>query len=336
MHEEVFVIHIESVETQSYFHSPRKSTFFRKHALYKKQIPFFDENQSLFMTQFRTFPWTWFGFQNPVNFLYSTDHLFFEFSKKYAQQKKASEYTLQLQEYRKLRMFYGSLSKKHLTRYFRLSTKTPGEFSKKFIQLLEHRLDVILYRSHFAPTLASARQLIAHNSIFVNNTRVSSPNYHVKPGDIITIDPKHQDSIRRHLQESLKKAGPRQEISTPPNHVKKNQAWIHGVLSWLFSTLQDCGAFRFYQTSWVPLVTYKRKDLKKFRETPNLFRGPWTLPIIYQGDSNKVFAQKPGTKPLNLEISYKVLSIIFLYAPQRVCYPVLLDFDRLKRYFLQI
>jgi ribosomal protein S4 len=289
------------------------------------------------MTQFRKFPWTWLGFQNPVNFLYSTDQFFFEFSKKYAHQKKVSEYTLQLQEYRKLRLFYGSLSKKTITRYFRASTKTPGEFSKKFIHLLEQRLDVILYRSHFATTLASARQLIAHHSIFVNHTRVSSPNYHVKPGDIITIDQKSHDHIRRTLKDSLKKLGPFQEFPTRAAvQSNSNQAWIHGFTFWLLNHLRELGFFYFYQTSWVPLVTYKRKELERFRELPKSFRGSLDLPLMYRIVSNKFFTYKPWIKPLNLEISYKVLSIIVLYAPQRVSYPVLIDFDRLKRYFLEI
>jgi ribosomal protein S4 len=164
---------------------------------------------------------TWFPYiyyKNPLNLLFSGDQFLYEFLVKYPQRKKMSEYKLQLKEQKKLNLFYGSLSKKQLQKYFLESNSLQGEFSKKFIGLLERRLDVILYRSQFVKNIATARQLILHKKVLVNQKIISLPSYLATPGDIISVT----ESAKSHMTSSLRTLLKSQNItlSPPPLNLK--------------------------------------------------------------------------------------------------------------------
>jgi ribosomal protein S4 len=122
----------------------------------------------------------------PACLLFSIDQFLAEFEKK-NKKRKISEFKLQLQEKKKLTLFYGHLSKKTFDKVLQQSKRDHGYFAKNLISILEHRLDVILYRSRFSLSLCQCRQLIVHHKIKVNNSIVSTPSYHVNPGDIITF-----------------------------------------------------------------------------------------------------------------------------------------------------
>ena len=125
----------------------------------------------------------------PACLLFSIDQFLAEFEKK-NKKRKISEFKLQLQEKKKLTLFYRHLSKKTFDKVLQRSKRDHGYFANNLISILEHRLDVILYRSRFSLSLSQCRQLIVHHKIKVNNSIVSTPSYHVNPGDIITfLDP---------------------------------------------------------------------------------------------------------------------------------------------------
>lgn len=106
--------------------------------------------------------------------------------------RRVSTFRLQLQEKQKIRFNYG-LSEKSLRRYYSDACSMKGETGVNLLQLIEQRLDNVVARGGFAPTIPAARQLVAHGHIQVNGHKVSIPSYRVKVGDIITVKEKSKD-----------------------------------------------------------------------------------------------------------------------------------------------
>ena len=100
--------------------------------------------------------------------------------------RKLSEYGLQLREKQKAKYTYGILERQFANIFDRAS-RSKGVTGEILLQLLEARLDNVVYRFGVAPTRAGARQLISHRHITVNGNVVNIPSYQVKPGDIIGI-----------------------------------------------------------------------------------------------------------------------------------------------------
>nr|YP_001430045.1 ribosomal protein S4 [Cuscuta gronovii]YP_009996223.1 ribosomal protein S4 [Cuscuta campestris]A7M903.1 RecName: Full=Small ribosomal subunit protein uS4c; AltName: Full=Plastid 30S ribosomal protein S4 [Cuscuta gronovii]QNQ65350.1 ribosomal protein S4 [Cuscuta campestris]QPJ79467.1 ribosomal protein S4 [Cuscuta gronovii]WCF05522.1 ribosomal protein S4 [Cuscuta gronovii]WNN67027.1 ribosomal protein S4 [Cuscuta gronovii]CAM98331.1 ribosomal protein S4 [Cuscuta gronovii] len=95
-----------------------------------------------------------------------------------------SEYRIRLEEKQKLRFHYG-LTEKQLINYVRIARKAKGSTGKVLLQLLEMRLDNILFRLGMASTIPAARQLVNHRHVLVNGRLVDRPSYRCKPRDII-------------------------------------------------------------------------------------------------------------------------------------------------------
>jgi small subunit ribosomal protein S4 len=114
---------------------------------------------------------------------------------------KVSNYGLQLQEKQKIKFMYGLLEKQFRIT-FKKAEKLKGETGTNMLQLLESRLDNVVYRLGFAPTRPSARQLVNHKHFLVNGVSVNIPSYIVKPGDKVSVREKSKkmdiilDSIR--------------------------------------------------------------------------------------------------------------------------------------------
>jgi small subunit ribosomal protein S4 len=100
--------------------------------------------------------------------------------------KKPSDYSIQLQEKQKAKYIYGLLEKQFRNTFIKASHKH-GVTGVIFLQMLEARLDNVVYRMGFAPTRRSARQLVSHEHVFVNGTKVNIPSYQMKPGDVVEI-----------------------------------------------------------------------------------------------------------------------------------------------------
>nr|YP_009570784.1 ribosomal protein S4 [Limonium tenellum]YP_009722503.1 ribosomal protein S4 [Limonium aureum]YP_010241361.1 ribosomal protein S4 [Limonium tetragonum]YP_010241444.1 ribosomal protein S4 [Limonium bicolor]YP_010997435.1 ribosomal protein S4 [Limonium franchetii]QKN99040.1 ribosomal protein S4 [Limonium sinense]QBC67885.1 ribosomal protein S4 [Limonium tenellum]QGN73727.1 ribosomal protein S4 [Limonium aureum]QTH79324.1 ribosomal protein S4 [Limonium tetragonum]QTH79406.1 ribosomal protei len=97
---------------------------------------------------------------------------------------KRSQYRIRLEEKQKLRFHYG-ITERQLLKYFRIARKAKGSTGQVLLQLLEMRLDNILFRLGMAPTIPGARQLVNHRHILVNGRIVDIPSYRCKPQDII-------------------------------------------------------------------------------------------------------------------------------------------------------
>jgi len=99
--------------------------------------------------------------------------------------RKESEYYMQLREKQKAKRIYGVLERQ-FRNYYELATKTKGITGETLLQILESRLDNVIYRIGFAPSRAEARQEVRHGHIAVNGRRVDIPSFRVKPGDVIS------------------------------------------------------------------------------------------------------------------------------------------------------
>lgn len=98
--------------------------------------------------------------------------------------RKVSEYSLQLREKQKARFIYGVLERQ-FRRHFAEAKRRPGLSGENLFQILEMRLDNVVYRLGFADSRRQARQLVQHGHITVNGRRTNIPSYQVKPGDVI-------------------------------------------------------------------------------------------------------------------------------------------------------
>lgn len=104
---------------------------------------------------------------------------------------KATEYARHLREKQKARRIYGVLEKQ-FSNYFKKADRAKGVTGDNLVQLLEKRIDNVVYRMGFANTRRAGRQLVRHNHILVNGKRVNIPSYLVKAGDEITIRERSQ------------------------------------------------------------------------------------------------------------------------------------------------
>ena len=103
---------------------------------------------------------------------------------------KLSDFGLQMRAKQKLKGYYGNITEKQFKKIFKEAERIKGDTSENLIGLLERRLDAIVYRAKFVPTVFSARQFINHGHVKVNGKRVNIPSYRVKTTDIIEIKDK--------------------------------------------------------------------------------------------------------------------------------------------------
>jgi small subunit ribosomal protein S4 len=117
------------------------------------------------------------------------------------QKSKESQYAVRLKEKQKLRFNYG-ISERQLISYVREARKRKGSTGEILLQLLEMRLDNIVFRLGFAPTIAAARQLISHGHVILNTRRVTIPSYICKQNDVISINSNSEKFVKNSLERS--------------------------------------------------------------------------------------------------------------------------------------
>ena len=109
--------------------------------------------------------------------------------------KKQSEYGIQLNEKQKVKFIYGLLEKQ-FKKYYVMATKQSGITGQNLLQILESRLDNVVFRLGLANTRREARQIVNHGHILVNGSKVDIPSYLVKPGDVVAVREKSKSSVR--------------------------------------------------------------------------------------------------------------------------------------------
>ena len=126
-----------------------------------------------------------------------------------ARRGRLSDYGVQLREKQKVRRIYGILEKQ-FRGYYKEAARRKGATGENLLQLLESRLDNVVYRMGFACTRAEARQLVAHKGIVVNGAVVNVPSYQVQAGDAVAVREKAKKQLR--IQSAVALAAQRGEI----------------------------------------------------------------------------------------------------------------------------
>ena len=125
---------------------------------------------------------------------------------------RISEYGVRLREKQKVKRYYGLLNRQFM-RYFHRAERARGNTGQTLLQLLERRLDNVVYKLNFAPSRKTARQFINHGHVHVNGSKVDISDYTVKIGDTITI---------KNSDKTLKKA--KEQLESNPNFT--TQSWL--------------------------------------------------------------------------------------------------------------
>ncbi len=122
---------------------------------------------------------------------------------------RLSDYGVQLREKQKVRRLYGVLEKQ-FRNYYKEAARIQGVTGENLLQLLEQRLDNVVYRMGFGSTRAEARQLVAHNGVLVNGIKANIASFKVNEGDVVTIREKAKKQLR--IQSALQLAAQRGEV----------------------------------------------------------------------------------------------------------------------------
>jgi small subunit ribosomal protein S4 len=101
--------------------------------------------------------------------------------------RKLSDYGTQLHAKQKLKGYYANITERQFRRYYQEASRKTGDTGEHMIGLLERRLDAIVFRAKFVPTVFAARQMVSHGHVAVNGKRVTIPSYLVKEGDTIEL-----------------------------------------------------------------------------------------------------------------------------------------------------
>jgi small subunit ribosomal protein S4 len=101
--------------------------------------------------------------------------------------KKPTDYGTQLMAKQKLKGYYGNISEKNFYKYYEEAVRRKGDTSENLIELLERRLDAVIYRLKFAITPFASRQLVSHGHVLINGKRLNIPSYQVKDEDVVEI-----------------------------------------------------------------------------------------------------------------------------------------------------
>jgi small subunit ribosomal protein S4 len=115
--------------------------------------------------------------------------------------KKLTDHGTQLQAKQKLKKYYGDIRESQFRAIYDEAVRRKGDTSENLIGLLESRLDAIIYRSKFAPTIFTARQMVNHKHVLVDGKVVNIASYRVKPGQIIEIKEKSRERIQSAMKE---------------------------------------------------------------------------------------------------------------------------------------
>ncbi len=107
--------------------------------------------------------------------------------------QKLSDFGIQLRAKQKLKGYYGNITEKQFKGIYKEASRLKGDTGENLIGLLERRLDAVVYRAMFVPTVFAARQFVSHGHISVNGRRVNIPSYRLKVGDVVEVKQKSHD-----------------------------------------------------------------------------------------------------------------------------------------------
>ncbi|GHD61421.1 30S ribosomal protein S4 [Thalassobaculum fulvum] len=107
--------------------------------------------------------------------------------------RKPSDYGIQLMAKQKLKGYYGNIGEKQFRKYYAEAVRRRGDTGENLVGILESRLDAVIYRMKFVPTVFAARQFVSHGHVKVNGKRVNVPSYLVREGDVVEVKEKSRE-----------------------------------------------------------------------------------------------------------------------------------------------
>lgn len=107
--------------------------------------------------------------------------------------RKPSDYGIQLMAKQKLKGYYGNIGEKQFRKYYAEAVRRRGDTGENLVGILESRLDAVIYRMKFVPTVFAARQFVSHGHVKVNGRRVNVPSFMVKDGDVVEVKEKSRE-----------------------------------------------------------------------------------------------------------------------------------------------
>lgn len=140
-----------------------------------------------------------------------------------SKRRKTSDYGTQLREKQKLKGYYGNISERQFRNIYKEASRRRGDTGENLIGLLETRLDTLVYRLGFVPTVFAARQLVSHGHVLVNGKKANIPSYRVSEGDEISV----REKSKQHpvILEALQQ--PERNV---PEYLEFNQAEMKAKL----------------------------------------------------------------------------------------------------------
>jgi small subunit ribosomal protein S4 len=250
-------------------------------------------------------------------------------------EKRLSQVSLQLWERRKLRIMYGGLSNREIDNSIRKGFIGRGRFGDNLFKLLESRLDVVLWRIGFFPTIPTARNWVACGRVLVNSRAVTVANYWLQPGDIVSISPQFIGSLRKFIAE-------RRDTSLTPSCIASDAQALQRK--------RHTGGQPTPTSSPTTKLSWRDGSRRGLRE-PTLLSGGdvWressSLPLF----GGLIGAPSPGAsnqeqagwskgvgwfcvKSSHVEVSYPCLIAIYLYPPQKIFLPAPVDLETIRRW----
>lgn len=107
--------------------------------------------------------------------------------------RRSSDYGTQLMAKQKLKGYYGNIGEKQFRKYYKEASRRRGDTGENLIEILERRLDAVVYRMKFVPTVFASRQVVSHGHVLVNGKRVTIPSYMVQDGDTVELKEKARE-----------------------------------------------------------------------------------------------------------------------------------------------
>ena len=301
---------------------------------------------------------------------FSPEQLKNELSKK---KQKSSEFKNQLKERKKLSILYGILSKKYIQKIYQKANQKQGQLEINWFQLLESRLDVVLFRTFFFKNIKQARQWVTHKKILVNKQIVDIPSYSLKPGDVISLKSYSKKMLFFLKQKKKTKNrlfswpffdfflikkwnldGLNKQLSLRLGRLKSNQKkqefklvqkstryfiLLHELRQTLVFQLLHYIQYSFKKRFLQPKVKlYFFKALKDLENSLNnniLFCIKLSsFKYFYWFKNLKYYTPYIHTiKPSHIEISYKKFTLIFLHYPEKIGFPATLNLNLIAKSF---
>lgn len=256
---------------------------------------------------------------------------------------------------RRLRIMYGGLQYKDLLHISKLAHATKGLWSYNIIALLERRLDIVLWRAFWSKSPKQSRSIIKKGHILVNGKTCRKSSYILSPGDLVSMQTGVQHFYQQRLLDTWSRDSKARvdkkyiDVSISDKNISVvdiiTQALNHGSLVNTIKSEQCSLGFVKYSTptlsgnksntnTQLPTLNVL-KSIYKFSNNEKLITQIWSnvyneINLNRVTENNSIYAYIP----LNIEMNYKTISLIYLYTPQRVIWTSLIDMELLQNHLV--